>query len=312
VQTRGVARVCCALIVGLASALAPGLGAQVFQGGIETVEVTVTVTDASGRLIGGLTSADFDVYEDGDPQAITHFTGDRLPVSLGVLIDVSDSMRGKPIVDARLALTHFVGELLDERDEVFLGTFNHAPQPLTAWTRPPTGLSGALDGHQPTGGTAIYDAMIAALGAFGTRAHGRAAMVVISDGADTASNLTIRETQERLRRLDAFVYAIAIDAESTQRRATRVNPDSLRDITAPTGGYTQVVQSAADLPIATERIARELNSQYTLGYATPRSADGRWRSIRVRARGPGLLTRSRRGYYATPDPRRGVRPQEVR
>jgi Ca-activated chloride channel family protein len=307
-----VARVVLALAVGLGLTCAPSLRAQVFQGGIETVEVTVTVTDAAGRLIGGLTAADFELFEDGDPQPITHFTGDRLPVSLGVLVDVSDSMRGKPIVDARIALTHFVSELLNERDEVFLGTFNHAPQPLTAWTRPPTGLSGALDRHQPTGGTAIYDAMIAALGAFNSRAYGRAALVVISDGADTASNLTIRQAQERLRRLDAFVYAIAIDAESTQRRETRVNPDSLRDLTAPTGGFTQVVQSAADLPMATERIATELNSQYTLGYAAPRSADGRWRSIRVRARGAGLITRSRRGYYATREPRRGERPPEVR
>jgi len=271
---------------------------QVFKGGIETVEVIVTVTDATGRLVGGLTQADFEVFEDGDLQPITHFTGDRVPVSLGVLVDISDSMRGKPIVDARAALAHFVGDLLDVRDEVFVGAFNHNSQPITSWTRPPAELRTALDGRQPSGGTAIYDAIVGSLDAFGKRANGRAALVVISDGADTASDTTVRQVQDRLRRTDAFVYAIAIDAESTQRRATRVNPDALRELTTPTGGYTEVVQSAADLPSATQRIARELNAQYSIGYMAPHPADGRWRSIRVRARGAGLITRSRRGYYA--------------
>ncbi len=216
-----------------------------------------------------------------------------------MLVDISDSMRGKPIMDARAALSHFAQDLLDVSDEVFLGTFNHVPQPTTSWTRPPADLSAQLEGTQPSGGTAIYDAIVASLAKFGGRENGRAALVVISDGADTASDTTVRQAQERLRRTDAFVYAIAIDAESAQRRATRVNPDALRELTTPTGGYTEVVQSAADLPAATERIALELNAQYSIGYMAPRAPDGRWRSIRVRARGAGLITRSRRGYFAT-------------
>jgi len=292
----------------LALALAVSLAGQTtFQGGVETVDVTVTVTDMAGKLVGGLTAQDFDVFEDGDPQPITHFSGERSPVSLGVLVDVSDSMRGKPIVDARSALSHFVGELLDVRDEVFLGTFNHTPQAITAWTKPPEGMRASLDGRQPSGGTAIYDAIVASIGAFSTRENQRAALVVISDGADTASDTTVRQAQERLRRSDAFVYAIAIDAEGTQRRATRVSPEALRELTTPTGGYTEVVQSAADLPAATERIALELNAQYSIGYLAPRRPDGRWRSIRIRAKPSGLITRSRRGYYATPGPPRGRR-----
>ncbi|MEQ1760043.1 MAG: VWA domain-containing protein [Vicinamibacterales bacterium] len=291
-------------IVAILCGLGASPDAQVFKTGVETVEVTVTVTDAAGRLIGGLKADDFEVFEDGDPQPIKHFTGDRVPLSLGMLVDISDSMRGKPIVDARAALTHFVGELLDRRDEVFLGTFNHVPQPITAWMRPPSEVQGALDSRQPSGGTAIYDAIVASLDAFGRRDNGRAALVVISDGADTASDISVRQAQDRLRRTDAFVYAIAIDAEGAQRRTTRVNPDALRELTAPTGGYTEVVQSAGDLPVATERIALELNAQYSLGYVAPRPADGRWRSVRVRAKGEGLITRSRRGYYATPTYRR--------
>ncbi len=278
------------------------VSAQTFRGGIETVEVTATVTDMTGRLVGGLTATDFEVFEDGDRQPITYFTGERVPVSLGVLVDISDSMRGQPIVDARAAVSHFVGTLLDVRDEVFLGAFNHTPRPATAWTRPPATLRDALDDQQPSGGTAIYDTIVASLGAFDRRGNPRGALVVISDGADTASDTTLRAARERLRRTDAFVYALAIDAESAQRRAIRVNPEALRELTAQTGGYTEVVQSAADLPSATARIADELNAQYTLGYVAPRPADGRWRSIRVRALPSGLLTRSRRGYFATPPP----------
>jgi Ca-activated chloride channel homolog len=292
---------------GVALLLAAGgvsLAAQVFQGGIETVEVTVSVNDAEGRLVGGLTASDFEVFEDGDPQPVTHFTAERVPVSLGVLVDISDSMRGSPIVDARSAFAHLLGDLLLPGDEVFFGTFNHQAQPITAWTRPPRELIGALDGRQPSGGTAIYDAIARSLDAFSRRGNGRAALVVVSDGADTASDVTLRAAQERLRRADTFLYAIAIDAEGAQRRATRVSPDALRQLTIPTGGYTEVVQSAAQLPEATERLARELNGQYTLGYAAPRMPDGRWRSLRVRTTRPGLTTRSRRGYFATPMDRR--------
>lgn len=292
-----------------AAALALGaaaLAAQTFEGGIEIIEVVVTVTDRTGRLVGGLTGADFEVFDDGDAQAITHFSADRTPISLGLLLDVSDSMRGKPIVAARLAISRFVSVLLDAQDEVFVGTFNHVPHPVSPWTQPPEAVARALEARQPAGGTAIYDAVVAAVGPFNGRRHGRAALIVVSDGADTASDVTLREAQERLRRLDAFVYAIAIDEESAQRRATRVSPEALRELTGPTGGYTQVVRSAEELPEATERIALELNAQYTLRYTAPRKPDGRWHAVRVRAKPDGLVTRAGRGYFAeAPVRRRG-------
>jgi len=289
--------VCIGAIVGTLT-LRPS--AQVFRGGIETVEVTVTVTDATGRLVGGLSAPDFEVFDDGDPQPLTYFNGDRVPLSLGLLVDASDSMRGQPMVDARAALSHFVGDLLDVGDEVFVRAFNHRPHEATPWTRPPAAMREALTSHVPSGGTAIYDTIVTSLDLFARRTNGRAALVVISDGADTASDTTLRQARDRLRGSDAFVYAIAIDAEGTQRRATRVNPEALRELTAPTGGYTEVVGSAGDLPAATERLAQELNAQYTIGYAAPRPPDGKWHSIRVRVRPAGLSTRARRGYFATP------------
>jgi Ca-activated chloride channel family protein len=270
-----------------------------FRSAIETVLVTVTVTDTNGRLITGLTKGDFEVFENGDPQPVTQFTDERVPVSLGVLLDASDSMRGQPIVDARSALDRFVGDLLEPEDEAFVAAFNHLPRIVALWTRPPSTLRSQLDDLRPTGGTAIYDALVASTSLFEQRAHPRSALVVISDGADTASDRSLQQARELIRRTDPFVYAIAIDSADA-RASTRVNPDALREITGPTGGYTEVVRSAEELGPATERIANELDHQYTIGYTPQRAPDGSWRRIRVRVKDHGYLTRSRRGYYAEP------------
>ncbi len=269
---------------------------------IETVLVTVTVTDSNGRLITGLTKGDFEVFEDGEPQPVTQFTDQRVPVSLGVLLDASDSMRGRPIVDARSALDRFVADLLEPEDEAFVAAFNHLPRIVAPWTRPPATLKSQLDALRPTGGTAIYDALVASSTLFELRTHTRSALVVISDGADTASDRSLQQAREVIRRTDPFVYAIAIDSADA-RASTRVNPGALREITGPSGGYTEVVRSAEDLGPATERIANELNHQYTIGYTPQRAPDGSWRMIRVRVKDRGYLTRSRRGYYSDPAPR---------
>jgi Ca-activated chloride channel family protein len=273
--------------------------AQTFRGSVTTVEIPVTVTDSSNRLITGLTKDDFEVFEDGDEQPVTQFSDKRTPVSVGVLLDISDSMRGQPIVDARGALDRFMADLLDSGDESFVGAFNHLPRILVPWTVPPSRLAGRLADERPNGGTAIYDAIAASASMFQRRQRTRAAMIVISDGADTASDHSLAQTREMLRRSDAFVYAIAIDSATERRVSTRVNPDALREITGPSGGYTEVVRSFADLAPATQRIAEELNSQYTLGYATMRPQDGSWRTIRVRVKNHDYLARARRGYYAT-------------
>src|SRR5215210_4549900 len=106
-----------AVALSLTYALSPltcrSLSAQSFRSRIDVIQVTVSVTDANGRLMTGLTKDDFQVWEDGEEQEITQFTDQRVPVSLGVLLDASDSMRGQAIVDARTALDRFVGELLE-------------------------------------------------------------------------------------------------------------------------------------------------------------------------------------------------------
>src|SRR5262245_22155091 len=265
-----------------------------FKSAVEIVTIAATVTDAEGRLIHDLGRDAFEVFEDGDKQTITQFTNERVPIGLGLLLDASDSMFGTRIRDARLAVDRFLFDLLDPADEFFLFAFNHRPRPLTTWGRDRALIERVLAAVQPSGGTAIYDAVLGALPVMATRNRQRAAILVVSDGADTASDGTLRDVQTALHRSDAFVYAIAIDPPDKQAINTRVNVQALREVTAESGGRTEVVQSSADLNEATARIAEELNSQYVIGYSSSHASDGKFHHIRVRA--TGYRVRARNGY----------------
>jgi len=263
--------------------------------------LSATVTDRDGRLVPDVTRDAFEVYEDGQLQTISQFSHERVPVGLGVLIDISDSMFGKRIEDARASVDRFLFDLLDPQDEFFLLAFNHKPRGLTPWTRDRNDVRRALDGLRPNGGTAIYDAIFEALPVLDRRTRERAALLIISDGADTASNATLRDVRSALLRSDVFVYAIAIDSADAKAINARVNVDALRDITNQSGGRTEVVRNSADLADATARIADELNSQYLIGYTSPKGADGAYHSIRVRIAGTDYRVRARNGYVATRD-----------
>lgn len=286
--------VACGLAV--AAALASG---QVYRGGIELVQVSFTVKDRDGRLVTGLDRKDFTVYEDGIEQKIAQFMGSRVPVSLGILVDISDSMFGERMADARRAIDRFVVQLLDAGDEVFLMTFNHNPELVARWTQPPRGLAGRLDTVRPWGGTALYDAILRALPLLDMRRHQRCGLLIISDGADTASDASLQEVRREVSHSDAFVYAIAIAAPTGPAIARVFSPQVLHDITGPAGGYAEVIHTSSELAAAAERIATELNHQYTLAYAPTHGADGAYHTIRVRAADPDLIVRARRGYYAT-------------
>jgi Ca-activated chloride channel homolog len=278
-----------------------------FQTGIEVTSITATVTDGEGHLVVDLPREAFEVFEDGDPQPITQFTRERVPVGLGVLLDISDSMFGRRIEDARTAVDRFLFDLLDPADEFFLMAFNHKPRAMTGWTRVQTEVQRALAGLRPSGGTAIYDAIVESMPLMDVRSRTRGALLVISDGADTASTAGLRDVRAALLRSDVFIYAIAIDSPERQPINTRVNAEALREITGESGGRTEIVRSSSDLVEATARIAEELNSQYVLGYTSPRGADNQYHSIRVRIRAPGgaeYRVRSRSGYIATPMRRR--------
>ena len=295
-----------ALLPVLAAAAVAGLAGQQppFKSGVEVVRITATVRDAEGRLVRKLLREAFEVYEDGERQPISQFTSERVPVSLGVLLDISDSMFGSRITEARAAIDRFLFELLDQSDEYFILAFNHAPNVLTGWTNNPAVVRRALEGIRPSGGTAEYDAVLAALPLFERRTKPRASLLLVTDGADTASDATLSDVRWALLRSDAFAYAIALDPPEPRPINTIVNLQALTELTAGSGGRAEVVRNGADLIAATAAIAEELNSQYVLGYNAPRAPDGKFHSIRVRVTGAGYRVRARSGYLAVPAPRK--------
>ena len=279
---------------------------NLFQTGVEITSITATVVDKDGTLVTALPREMFEVFEDGVRQDVTHFTSERVPVGLGVLLDISDSMFGMRIRDARAAVDEFLVNRLNPADEFFMLAFNHDPHIITTWTSEPAVVRRALDSLRPSGGTAVYDAVIHALPMLERRSRQRAALLLISDGADTASSTTLREVRTALLKSDAFVYAIAIDSTSRQAINAGVNVGALREITAESGGRTEVVRTSGELAAAAARIAEELNSQYVLGYSPPRGADGQYHSIRVRVPGHEYRVRARNGYVATPIPKKKI------
>lgn len=272
----------------------------VLRSGVDIVMVAATVVDADGRLVTGLPREAFELFEDGDRQTISQFTSERVPIGLGMLLDISDSMVGQRIVDARGAIERFLFELLSPEDQFFVLTFNHAPHLLTRWTRDAEIVRRVLDDLKPSGSTAIYDAVLHSLPMIQQRQRPRAAVVVVSDGADTASDVTLAELRTALLRSDAFVYAVAIDSPNPNGINRRVNPSALNEVTSQSGGHTSVVHDAEELSAATARIAEELNSQYVIGYSSPRATDGKYHSIRVSVKVPGHRVRARNGYVGGP------------
>lgn len=265
-----------------------------FRSSSELVTTAVTVRDAEGRLVTTLERQDFVIEEDGMPQPITQFTKERVPVSLSLTLDISDSMRGVRIVDARVALSHFLDKLLAVDDEAALVGFNHEARLYGAWAIDRASTRARLDAIKPSGGTALYDAIDVSLPLFDSRQHPRAAILLVSDGADTASDTTPTILKQKLNRSDVFLYAIGIDTLDA-RNSTRINPYTLQELSGQGGGYTEIIRSTAELGPATERIAEELNNQYVIGYTPSKRADGKYHTIRVKTTNDTHRVRARRG-----------------
>jgi Ca-activated chloride channel family protein len=265
-----------------------------FRASSELVTTAVTVRDAEGRLVTTLEQKDFTIEEDGVAQPIALFTKDRVPVSLSLAVDISDSMRGQRMIDARGALAHFLDRLLAAEDEASLIGFNHEARLFHGWAIERAGMRTRLDQMRPSGGTAMYDAIDVSLPLFESRQHQRAAIVLVSDGADTASDSTPTQLKQKLNRSDVFLYAIGIDSLDA-RNSTRINPYTLQELTSQGGGYTEIIRSTEELGPATERIAEELNNQYMLGYAPTKRADGSYHIVRVKVANDAYRVRARRG-----------------
>jgi Ca-activated chloride channel family protein len=272
---------------------------QRLRSSVEVTVVTATVRDADGKLAVDLPREAFEMFEDGKPVAITQFTNERVPLGLGLLLDISESMFGRKIKDAGNAVERFLLELLAPTDAFFVMAFNHQPRLLFGWKTDPTGVHESLAKLYPTGSTAIYDAISASIPYLDHRPRERAALVLITDGEDRASDITLHDLRPALVRTDAFVYAIAIDMPSPNAAISQqVNVATLNEITNQSGGRTEVVRDSADLQTATANIADELNHQYVLGYSSPTPGDGKYHTIRVRVNRDGYKVRARAGYVA--------------
>jgi VWFA-related protein len=213
-----------------------------FRTGVELINVNATVTDLNGRFVSGLVRDDFRVYDDEQPQTVTHFSAERVPVSLGIVLDTSGSMDGDKIRAARDALDRFLRQLLDVDDEVFLYRFDNAPELVEGWTKDKQRVSDAVARIRPRGGTALYDAVADAV-QMAQQGHNRKkAVLIISDGNDTSSHTDMFALKQLIRETEVLVYAIGVD-------------------TAPiTGGYY-------DVPLT--RLSRPLTGVQTLFQRQP-------------------------------------------
>ncbi len=189
-----------------------------FRSGVELVNVTATVTDRDGRFVPGLLKEDFTIYEDDEPQPISHFSNERVPVSLGIVLDTSGSMAGEKLDAAQRAIDRFLYDLLDPADEVFLYRFSDDPILVRDWTTDRDEISRAMGRIRPRGGTAMLDTVAEAVLLAQSGRHQKKALVVISDGNDTSSRTSTRDLKQLIRETEVLVYAIGIDGQG--RRST--------------------------------------------------------------------------------------------
>jgi Ca-activated chloride channel family protein len=185
-----------------------------FRSGVELVNVTATVTDKNGRFVPGLRQEDFIIYEENELQEVTHFSNERVPVSLGIVLDTSGSMVGEKLSNAQEAIDRFLTKLLDPEDEVFLYRFSSFPELLQDWTKDRPRLSRVINRIQAGGGTAMLDALAESVPMAQTGDNRKRAVLLISDGNDTDSDSSLSEVKQLIRESEVMVYAIGIDGES--------------------------------------------------------------------------------------------------
>ena len=189
-----------------------------FKSGVELVNVTATVTGVDGRFVSGLSKEDFTVYDNGAPQPITHFSSERVPVSLGILLDSSGSMTEEKMSAARAAINRFIGTLLDKDDELFFMEFADAAYLRQDWTTDRRAITRAVGRVRAGGGTAMYDAIAQALPVAASGMHRKKALLVISDGNDSDSSIRVSELRQAIRESEVIVYALGVDG------AGRIDP----------------------------------------------------------------------------------------
>ncbi len=268
---------------------------------VDLVLVPVTVTDAKNHPIVGLEKQHFALSEDDIPQPIRYFSAEDAPTSLGVILDLSASMKNK-IAIAREAVAEFFATA-NPQDDYFVVTFADRPALLADSTRSIGDIRQKLATAVPQGHTALLDAIYLGVEKMRHARHQRRALLVVSDGGDNHSRFNERELRRLVQEADVEIYAIGIFEGIFKTPEEWYGKRTLQRITEATGGRTITVDNAAQLPDAAQAISEELRNQYILGYE-PRhaSGDGRLRRIRVKltdaVNAATMAVYSKRGYFA--------------
>lgn len=190
-----------------------------FKSGVELVNVTATVSDDNGHFVTGLTKDDFTVFEDGQAQDISQFSNERVPVSLGILLDTSGSMTPEKMSSARNAIDRFIYDLLGKDDELFFMQFASVPDLLQGWTYDRRAISRAVGQVTAAGGTAMYDAIAQALPIAADGRNQKKAILLISDGNDTNSRTSVGALRNMIRESEVMVYALGVDGNDVSTYA---------------------------------------------------------------------------------------------
>lgn len=247
---------------------------------VELVLVPVTVMDDAHRIISGLRQENFQLYENKHPRSIKTFWKEDEPVSVGILLDVSGSMKDK-IDRAREAVMALLNAS-NVQDEFFLLAFADQPRMIQDFTQTVDEIKSELVFATPNGRTSLLDAIALAANNMKKARYRRKALVIISDGGDNRSRYSERDVKTMIKEADVMVYSIGLfDVEATTLEE-RLGPELLANISGVTGASAYVLGNPAVLPQIAEHIALELRNQYILGYS-PENAqhDGRWRKIKV-------------------------------
>jgi len=268
-------------------------------GSSELVVLPVVVTDKQGRYISNLDRDRFSVFDNGRRVPIEIFTNEDTPVTIGLIIDASGSMRLKmaEVVTAALAFARSS----NPQDEVFAIRFNDDVKNVIRdrqflLAHDLAALNVALRSMRPDGRTALYDALMAGIDQLALGSRPRKVLVVISDGGDNASEVALDRVLARARESNAAIYTIGVFDDSDLDK----NPGVLKSLARATGGERFLPRSPGELIQTCERIAREIRSGYTIGYVPP-DRDGSYHQVRVDIQPSPpqkIQIRTRPGYFA--------------
>jgi Ca-activated chloride channel family protein len=278
---------------------------------VRLVNIYVTVIDSSGRYVDGLKKNDFLVEEDGRRQTLAHFDHNQeTPVSVGLVLDTSGSMRTK-LDTATDAVERFV-RTIHRDDDIFLMGFDSETYLLQDFTNDRTKLKKALRYAESGGSTALYDALEESLQKIKEGANTKRAILLITDGQDTASQSSFAEVRQSIRESELLIYSLGIsgspDFQFTNRGRSfggrdTVDMNVLRTFASDSGGRAYAVSEKmlggknSEFDRILGQIAEELRSQYNLAYYPSHPDDGQYHNIRVATRN-GYFVRARRGYVA--------------